>query len=138
MLVFGISCSNAPQLTLVEEGNSKYTIVLSEKASLSERYAAKELQKTLKKISSYEMDILSISDAPADHRIFVGQNPLTDSLLSGLELSEFGDEDFLIQTKGNDLFILGGKKRGTMYGVFTFLEDYLGCRWYTHEVIHDS
>ena len=41
------------------------------------------------------------------------------------------DESFIYQNIGSNISILGGKARGTMYGVMTFLERELGCRWYT-------
>ena len=33
-----------------------------------------------------------------------------------------------------NFFVLFFKVRGTVYGVFTFLEDYLGCRFYAPEI----
>ncbi|MCX6375978.1 MAG: DUF4838 domain-containing protein, partial [Armatimonadetes bacterium] len=39
-----------------------------------------------------------------------------------------------IKTVGPHLVIAGGRLRGTMYGVYTFLEDVLGCRWYSSKV----
>ena len=35
---------------------------------------------------------------------------------------------------GKKLIIAGGKDKGTLYGVYTFLEDYLGCRKYSSKV----
>ena len=31
------------------------------------------------------------------------------------------------------LIIAGGNEKGTLYGVYTFLEEYLGCRMYSPE-----
>ena len=40
-----------------------------------------------------------------------------------------------LSSKINDkLIIAGGKEKGTLYGVYTFLEDYLGVRNYSLEV----
>ncbi|HEX5025320.1 MAG TPA: DUF4838 domain-containing protein, partial [Agriterribacter sp.] len=44
------------------------------------------------------------------------------------------DESFRYFNSGPDIFIVGGRKRGTMYGVMSFLENELGCRWYTPAV----
>ncbi|MCP4644722.1 MAG: DUF4838 domain-containing protein, partial [bacterium] len=46
------------------------------------------------------------------------------------ELDELGDEGFVIRCRGKKLYILGGSRRGALYGVFGFLES-LGVRWYT-------
>ena len=40
----------------------------------------------------------------------------------------------MIRTDGPNLVIAGGKLRGTLYGVYSFLEDTAGCRWYTPAV----
>ena len=120
-------------LVLIEKGESPYSIVLSEKASPSEEFAAAELQTTLAEITGYALPVVSGEKNFSGRAIHVGQSAKTDSLMAGDPVA-FEDEEFLIRTMGEDLLIVGGKQRGTMYGVFTFLEDYLGCRWYTDEV----
>ena len=47
-----------------------------------------------------------------------------------IDFAALGDEGFTIQTSGPHLVIAGGRLRGTMYGVYAFLEEVLGCRWY--------
>ena len=46
-----------------------------------------------------------------------------------------GDEGFVLRTvdaaEATDIVIAGGRRRGTMYGVYTLL-DRLGFRWYTN------
>ncbi len=49
-----------------------------------------------------------------------------------LGLEQLGDEGFVIKTIGNDLVLAGGEKRGTLYGVYSFLET-LGCRWWSDD-----
>jgi hypothetical protein len=36
-----------------------------------------------------------------------------------------------MRTIGDDLILAGGHPRGTLYAVYTFLEDEVGCRWWT-------
>ena len=43
-----------------------------------------------------------------------------------MERPEDGDEGFTYRSVGDDLWIYGGKQRGTMYGVYSFLENELG------------
>ena len=45
-------------------------------------------------------------------------------------LASLGNEGYVIRTVGDDLVIAGGQLRGNMYGVYGFLEDHLGCRWF--------
>ncbi len=42
-----------------------------------------------------------------------------------------GAEGIIIRTIGDDLVLAGGQPRGTLYAVYTFLEDQLGCRWWS-------
>ncbi len=134
LLSLSVSCMKTAKTVFVENGKSDYIIVLSESASPSERYAADELQKTVKKMSGCTLPIVLASTVPQTKRIFIGQSDLTTPLIQDVDIKSMGDEEFLIRTIGEDLLIIGGHKRGTMYGVFTFLEN-LGCRWYTADVI---
>ncbi len=42
-----------------------------------------------------------------------------------------GTDGIVIRTVGNDLILAGGAPRGTLYAVYSFLEDYVGCHWWT-------
>ncbi len=44
------------------------------------------------------------------------------------------EESYRYFNLGPSIYITGGPQRGTMYGVFEFLERELGCRWYTPTV----
>jgi hypothetical protein len=120
-----------PVLTIVDDGRSEYCIVLDADASPSERYAAEELQKFLKEISGYAIPILS-SRAPK--MIVVGGGEILREIDPAFDTGQLGKEGFTIRTREAHLILAGGKQRGTLYAVYTFLEDYLGCRWYSSEV----
>lgn len=117
---------------LIKNGFSEYSIYISENAIPAEKYAARELQKTLKEMSGCELPIIHSNQA-SHKTIFIGFEDIPKSVLSDLETSEFGNEEFIIRTVGENLFIAGGKPRGTLYGVIAYLNN-LGCRWYTREV----
>ena len=44
------------------------------------------------------------------------------------------DGAYRIAEKDGDLYISGAGMRGTLYGVFGFLEDVCGCRWYASDL----
>lgn len=108
---------------LFAEGRSAYSIVLTNGASLSEQTAAKELQTILRKISGATLPIVK---EPVQKGIYIGWTQQT-----GVPRPNSADESFTYMTIGNNLFIFGGSERGTMYGVFCFLERELGVHWYT-------
>jgi len=45
-----------------------------------------------------------------------------------------GTDGIVIRNLGDDLILAGGHPRGTLYAVYTFLEDMLGCRWWSSKV----
>ena len=121
--------AQAADIELVKDGKSAYTIVLSKDASPSEKHAAQELQTFIMQISGAE---LPISRTPSGKAIFLGEQ---DAIRSAkIDFKSLGDEGFTIKTVGPHLVIAGGRLRGTMYGVYTFLEEVLGCRWYSSKV----
>ena len=124
-----LTASAAPP-QLVRNGKSAYAIVVAPDASLSERHAAEELQKFLEQISGARLPITAKAQA---RMVLVGRSPALDSLKPGIPFDQLGTEGFALKTAGPHVIIAGGRLRGTMYGVYTFLEK-LGCRWFTPEV----
>lgn len=121
-------CGN-PGYTLFEDGRSDYSIVVAEDASASEKWAAEELQKYIREIGGATLPI--VSEAPDGPKVVLGHNGLLAAALPEVEAQDFEDESFTYRSEGADIYIYGGAHRGTMYGVFTFLEKELGVRWYS-------
>ncbi len=114
---------------LFRNGKSNYQIVVSAQASTSEQKAASELQQYIKEISGAELPVTNDLNTRG-RRIFVGYNDRV-AALTGEAAPQRDDESFTYRTMGHDLLIWGGAQRGTMYGVFTFLERELGVHWLT-------
>lgn len=110
---------------LFRSNTSNYKIVVAQGASQSERTAAEELQQYIKEISGI---ILPITDVPSDHMIHVGWTSETQE-----PKPEDSYQGFRYFTDNGNLYIYGGKELGTLYGVFAFLENELGVRWYTSD-----
>lgn len=123
----GVSAS----LRLAHSGKSDYSIILSSEASASEHHASLELQRFLKEISGASIPIISEGESLPAHAILLGDSKSLRSVDSHIDLASLGDEGFVIETVGPNLVIAGSRLRGTMYGVYTFLEELLGCRWYS-------
>ena len=114
---------------LFRSGKSKYQIVISAEASASEQTAAHELQQYIEQVSGTRLPITS-NLKTSKRSIIVGYNERV-AALTGAQKPEKDDESFTYRTVGHDLLIWGGSQRGTMYGVFTFLERELGIHWLT-------
>lgn len=126
--------SDAAGLPLVTDGKSDYTIVLSKDASPSEKHAAEELQHFLFEISGAKLPIQVEGGKVPARMIVLGDGETRRLRGTQIDVKALGDEGYTIRTFGPDLIIVGGRLRGTMYGVYTFLEKVLGCRWYTPSV----
>ena len=114
---------------LFRNGRTEYSIVLPAEASHSERTAALELQKYVQEISGVLLNIVD-GTVSEGKRIYLGYHP---EIKAYRDIKRYNEEDegFTYRKVGYDLIICGGRHRGTMYGVFSFLENELGVRWYT-------
>lgn len=128
-------------LKLAENSASTYAVLIDRStASPSEIYAVSELVRFFGQVTGAVLPVFPVSpNFPRKgpfytKNIIIGKNCLTGEMGINPEIDALGDEGFLIRTVEDTLVIAGGRQRGTLYGVYTFLEDYLGCRWYTPDV----
>jgi hypothetical protein len=116
------------EVKLAHRGQATARIVLAAGASETERFAAGELALFLHIVTGASF---SIVDAPgeAGGRLLVGP---AAAQAAGLDLpADLASEEIVIRSAGRDLVLAGGGSRGTLYAVYTFLEDIVGCRWWT-------
>ena len=127
-LFFGISdCAKA--LTLAENGTARVSIVIDKSASAPQRHAAAELASFLRQVTGGTFEIRH-DIIPGKGSILVG--PAAGKLADpNFSTEGLGEEGIIIRTVGDNLILAGGEPRGTLYAVYTFLEDYAGCRWWT-------
>lgn len=137
LLVFLAVMNNimfAQNIRLTHKGRSDYTIVIPQKASLIEIQAAKVLQDYINRISDVILPITDDQQKPATHEVLIGK--VNRTVTQNIHYDELGVDGILIKTFDNHLLITGGTKKGVIYGVYTFLENYLGCRKYTSTLTH--
>jgi hypothetical protein len=116
-------------VVLVRNGQTRARIILSHSASESEQWAARDLADHLKQISGANMDIVTGGDRISPTAIILGDGQAARSLGVTMNADELGPDGYVIKIVGDRLVIAGGRRRGTMYGVYTLLES-LGCRWW--------
>ena len=129
----------AQDLTLAARGQpAAYTLVCPAAASPSQRHAAEELQAFTEQMTGVRLPIVN-DEAPLPERaVLLGATRHTAGLLGAApDLAALGEDGFRLVTKPPHLLIVGGAKRGTLYGVYDVLERFGGCRWYAswHSVI---
>jgi len=122
----------AGTIALSEQGRSSYVIVVPEDVIPAEQTAAEQLQKYLKEITGAELKIKSekvVSDSTP--QILVGAGERVKKLLPQQNWDALGRDGIVIKTEGRNLILAGGRPRGTLYSVFRFLQNTVGCRWWT-------
>jgi hypothetical protein len=124
--------SSASAMTIAERSATDCCIVIGSNASAPEKTAAAELQQYLKQVTGADFAIKTESQAKASApRILVGQSREVKRLLPDVDWAALGHDGIVIRTVGKDLVLAGGEPRGTLYAVYTFLEDTVGVRWWT-------
>ena len=113
---------------IVEVNKPTATIVVSEDASKADRFAAQELQTYLEKISAVRVPIEVDSTEIEGNMIHIGDNRYVRTL--GVTSEDLEPEGFKIKTIGKNLILIGKEPCGTEFAVYTFLEKYLGIRWF--------
>ncbi|MBB6730874.1 DUF4838 domain-containing protein [Cohnella zeiphila] len=115
---------------IVHQGQSDWRIVVGRHASASEIHAGKELQRYIRKMTGVRLPVLSDRMPAGAHELIVGANEHTASKGISVDLQQLGNEGFIIRSTEDSLVLAGSNVRGTLYAVYTFLEDWLGCRWF--------
>lgn len=124
----------AADLTLVQDGRSEYRIVLPARPSVTEKKAAEELQSFLRQISGAVLPLVADDQPATDKEIVIGAGPRLAAAGVAVDWKRLGPDGYALKTAGNTLFIVGSDRLGALYGVYGFLEDHLGCRWFSSTV----
>ncbi len=131
-LALGLCVIQARAYTLFRSNRSSYRIVVAKNASKTEKYAAQELQTWLKEVSGAKLSIVNEKQGTPGNRILVGYNNEVRKLVKS-SCPDADDQGFEYGNVGGDIYIFGGSEIGTLYGVYSFLENEMGCRWYTKD-----
>jgi hypothetical protein len=125
----------ADRLVLADDGQTEYVVLVHPEATAPEKHAAEELARILGQIAGATFPVREMDDPaqfPAS-ALLVGTAAARD-LIGPEEIAGLGNEGYIVRTQGSRLAIAGGRPRGTLYAVYSFLEDELGCRWFTPDV----
>ncbi len=124
------------RVTIAGNDLSEYVIVYGTNADITVSTAAQNLQHYLARAVGVTLPIVTDETPKAEHEIILGVTNRAELDGYAVDTSGHGDNGFMIKVVGNDLLIIGGGKRGTMYGMYTFLDDYIGYSWYERYLSH--
>ncbi len=110
-----------------------YTIVIGANASAADKNAAERLQYYLDEISGTKLEIVEDTAETSEKEIVVGKTSREGNGFT-VDRTSLGDDGIVIKTVGEKLVLSGAEKRGALYAVYNFLEEYFDCHWFTHDL----
>ena len=112
-------------MAIAERGKAaEFAIVVPDKASPCQRYAADELSDFIEKATGVKLPIVTdVEPMPTKAVVLEVGNPKSKDA-DGLD-------GFRLKADGDRLRIVGENERGVLYGVYEVLERFVGCRWYS-------
>ncbi len=117
-------------MAIVSDSQSDYYIVTENEPDECIITASDELQTYIAKITGVKLEVVEESELPSGKKaIYLGETAISEN--TGTDYSAIKEDGFLLYCDGKNLIIRGEDDRGTLYGVYTFLEEYLGVRWFT-------
>jgi hypothetical protein len=127
-----------PTLTLVKDGKPASVIVTNGKPSEGQTIAATELQEHIQIMSGATIPIVKENELSASDAnkvlILLGNSNRANKL--GVNTKQFEAETFVVKTTKQALILAGedggggsNQRNGTLWAVYDFLQDELGCRW---------
>ena len=119
------------QESLVPQAMQGWTIVTAEDAIPSEKYAAEEFQALFQQAAGIELPIVPKSQPSKN--IYIGPGAEMKSSSVDFSVEDLGEEGLRIRVTPENIAIAGGRPRGTLYGVYEFMERYAGIRFLTHD-----
>jgi len=125
-------------IRLVSQGQSSFSIYHTSNAPESVQEAALELQRYIVKVSGAYLPITT--SRPEQNFISIGDSSPFQAL--DIAIKDIMPEGYRIISRNGNLYIVGndtpdntvtstgGTSTGTLYGVYAFIEQYLGVRWF--------
>ena len=115
--------------TLVKDGKGFAQIILPEKSHRVEAFAAEELRAHIQKITNVSLPVAekSKADKKLPVKIFIGTS-FAEKFSEDLKALK-GNDGFAVRSKGNHIYIFGSTPKGTLNGVYSFLEENTDIIW---------
>ena len=132
MLAMLFSACQGDEVLICKDGKAEARIVVSQNPTEVERHASVVLQNYLKRITGAEFEIVNDASTAQANEILIGK--VNRPEIKEVPFNELKKDGYVIRTDHGRLAIVGGSNKGTLYGVYGFLEKHLGCRKYSSKV----
>jgi hypothetical protein len=120
----------AQNVEIVTRGVAVAQIVIPAKPTDIERAAAAQLRLYVQKMSGAWLKVVYDNELADKNEILIGRT----SRYNDADFNTLDEDGVLVKTVNSKLVITGGKRKGVLYGVYTFLDKFLGYRKYTKDI----
>lgn len=117
----------AQDLYPVKNHKANAVIVIAQNADRVEKFAAKELQEHIKVITKADLPIVTVADNKDRINIFLGRKFAFAFANDLKKLS--GNDGYAIRRNGKNIHIFGSIPKGTLNGVYSFIESNSDLIW---------
>ncbi|MGA2624432.1 MAG: DUF4838 domain-containing protein [Bacteroidota bacterium] len=126
LFVMGPLCFAATSIRLVSNGKSSFTIFVAADAPAAVAASADTLGHYIHEISGADLPLSRLRTKKGG-QIVIEVGKSSDRKF---DINRLGDDGFRIKTVGKNIFMTARTVRGIRNAVYSFLEQYLGCRYF--------
>ena len=131
ILLVAVSLQAQNKKMVLESGRTYYVYTCPDAPKVV-THAADELSKYITQVFKVSCVRHSASLDRPEMLVFTKEKDSTGYVLpANIAL---GEDGYYLNIQKNAVVISGQNGRGVLYGVYSFLEKYIGCRWYSSEV----
>ncbi len=125
------ACGQSKGINLIpENGYFKACIVIPDRATEVERYAAEELKNYVGTMTGGDISVVRESKHGDFFGFFIGRTAAGGRYARPVISPFEGANGFRLKAIPNGLVIIGADDLSTLFGVYAFLEEYQGCGWF--------
>ena len=118
----------SPKMDIIADGTAKYKIILPADYSDAEYFAAQEMCDFVRQSTGVSMNY-GVETGNEEKFISLGDTKALENAQFQFDYSTLNNDGFFIRTKDKCIYIDGYNDRGMLYGVYEFLERFLGVRF---------
>jgi len=129
-LIAALAAASAHAATIVDEGEARAAIVLPAEASDTLQEAAALLADYIEQSSGAAIPVIAEGALPPEDATLIHLGPTSAAAPVIANFGDLADDGFVIRASGGDEVIIAGPTdAGIAFGVYEFLERYVGVRW---------